>query len=181
MFWPCMCACVTETYQPMQASPPTAALYLWWCGRRCRCRRPRLHSKPEPLFRRCLAKWWWHVDEWNPGSNKKQKNKHKQHCLDTSLYIKEESGKALNYRMLKKGQVVGKESYKNTSERYRWDFWIELKRYVMWIFFQRWWRWLKPPKWSNTKQKVFCMKASLQHLSWQIPPHNHYLSEKFSH
>lgn len=73
----CVCVCVVpsglwtninETYRLMQASPPTAALYPWWCARRCRCRRPRLRSKPEPLFQRCLAIWWWHGDGWSPGS-----------------------------------------------------------------------------------------------------------------
>lgn len=69
------------SYRLMPASRPTAALYPWWCGRRCRCRRPRLRSKPEPLFQRCSAEWWWHVDEWNPGS---MKQKHKPHFIWTA-------------------------------------------------------------------------------------------------
>lgn len=49
-----------------------------------------------------------------------KKQKHKQHCLDTSSYIKEESGQALNDRIFK--NVDEKESNKKPSEKDRQDY-----------------------------------------------------------
>lgn len=57
-----------ETHRQRRASPPTAEPSPWWCGHRCRYRRPHPRNTATAPSHCCWGGWWWHADESDRGS-----------------------------------------------------------------------------------------------------------------